>query len=221
MAALATAAVTVESAFLPEKHVATAVAFTFLLATWAVVWRKDDAFVRACGLDFGGVVIPGSFDVRGAVLAALRATAWAAAFAVVIFVPFFFGWRLWWKPHAAFHLAMSAQQVGNEVAGQLLLIALPEESFYRGYLQTRLDEALPWRVNVAGGRVGVGLLVTSVVFALGHVATVRDPTRLAVFFPSLIFGWLRSRTGGVGASIAFHASCNLFSAALGHGYGLY
>ena len=38
-------------------------------------------------------------------------------------------------------------------------------------------------------------------------------------FPSLVFGWLRARTEGVGASIAFHASCNLFSATLLQAYG--
>jgi len=42
-----------------------------------------------------------------------------------------------------------------------------------------------------------------------------------VFFPALLFGWLRSRTRGVGASIAFHALCNLLSEALGRGYGMY
>jgi membrane protease YdiL (CAAX protease family) len=55
---------------------------------------------------------------------------------------------------------------------------------------------------------------------LGHVATIHDPGRLAVFFPSLVFGWLRARTGGVGAAIAFHALCNLFSESLMRGYGL-
>jgi hypothetical protein len=68
--------------------------------------------------------------------------------------------------------------------------------------------------------VSPAILVTSAVFALGHVATIHDPGRLAVFFPSLVFGWLRARTGGVGAAIAFHALCNLFSESLMRGYGL-
>ena len=58
------------------------------------------------------------------------------------------------------------------------------------------------------------------VFALGHFATIREPTRLAVFFPSLLFGWLRARTGGVGAGIAFHTACNVFSELLRQGYRL-
>ena len=58
-------------------------------------------------------------------------------------------------------------------------------------------------------------------FALGHLATVHSPARLAVFFPSLLFGWLRARTRGIGASCLFHAMCNVFSEVLGKGYGLY
>ena len=57
------------------------------------------------------------------------------------------------------------------------------------------------------------------IFALGHVATVHLATRLAVFFPALLFGWLRARTGGVGASVALHALCNLFAAYLARSYG--
>ncbi len=53
------------------------------------------------------------------------------------------------------------------------------------------------------------------------MATLPYAARLAVFFPSLLFGWLRSRTGGIGASTVFHALCNTWSELLGVGYGLY
>ena len=65
------------------------------------------------------------------------------------------------------------------------------------------------------------LLVTSLIFALGHFATIRQPARLAVFFPSLLFGWLRYRTKGIGAGLAFHAACNVFSELLGKGFRIY
>ena len=57
-AALVTGAVTAASATLPDKYVATAVGFLFLGATWALVWRHDDARVRASGLAFGGAGHP-------------------------------------------------------------------------------------------------------------------------------------------------------------------
>jgi membrane protease YdiL (CAAX protease family) len=47
------------------------------------------------------------------------------------------------------------------------------------------------------------------------------PARLAVIFPSLVFGWLRARTGGIGASLTFHAMCNVLSEILGRAYGVY
>jgi membrane protease YdiL (CAAX protease family) len=35
--------------------------------------------------------------------------------------------------------------------------------------------------------------------------------RLAVFFPALVFGWMRARTGSILAGATFHALCNLFA----------
>ena len=125
-----------------------------------------------------------------------------------IAVPFFFVWRFWWDPKLSFSLGMRPAELGNEVLGQVLVIALPEEAFYRGYVQSRLDEAWAPRWNVLGATVGPGLVATAAIFALGHLATVQLPARLAVFFPALLFGWLRARTGGIGASVCFHATCN-------------
>ena len=146
---------------------------------------------------------------------------WALALAAITFVPFFFGWRTFWHAKGNFGLHVQAWEALNEVFGQLVIIALPEEAFYRGYLQSRLDEAFPQRIRVFGASVGPALIVSSVIFALGHFATIREPARLAVFFPSLVFGWLRARTGGIGAGVAFHASCNVFSELLGRGYRVY
>ena len=110
------------------------------------------------------------------------------------------------------------------------------ELFTAGQYNARLDEAMPgfgWRTDpttgermpirlrILGATVGPSLLVTSLIFALGHFATIREPARLAVFFPSLLFGWLRYRTKGVGAGIAFHATCNVFSELLGKGFRVY
>lgn len=97
----------------------------------------------------------------------------------------------------------------DRAAGQLIQTALPEEYFFRGYLQTRLEQVWPARWRVAGGGIGKALVVTSLLFALGHVIVDFRPLRLAVFFPSLLFGWLRSATGSIGAAVLFHACCNI------------
>lgn len=219
--AVVTGVVTAASAFLPDRYVATAVGFLFLGATWILVWRGDDARVERSGLALGGVVLPGPIDGRRLARSVGTSIAWALLFAAITFVPFFFGWRTFWHARGTFGLHVQAWDTLNEVFGQLVIIALPEEAFYRGYLQSRLDEALPGRVRVLGATVGPALIVSSVIFALGHFATIREPARLAVFFPSLVFGWLRARTKGIGASVAFHASCNLFSELLGKGYRVY
>lgn len=216
-----TVAVTLASGLLPDRYVATAVGFVFLGATWVLVWRRDDAVVERCGLALGGLVLPGRIDRPRLARSAGTAIVWALALAALTFGPFFLGWRVFWHPRTSFALHVTPWEVANEVFGQLVIIALPEEAFYRGYLQSRLDEVLPARVRVLGAQVGPALLVTSVIFALGHVATIREPARLAVFFPSLAFGWLRARTGGIGAGVAFHAACNVFSELLGKGYRVY
>lgn len=95
---------------------------------------------------------------------------------------------------------------------QLLLIAMPEELFYRGYLQTRLDSLVGRVRRIRGVDINIASIVlTSTLFALGHIATIPNPARLAVFFPSLLFGVLRRVSGGILAPLVFHACCNLLS----------
>lgn len=219
--AVVTGAVTLASMFAPEKLVATTVGFLFLAATWWLVWRKDDATVVRAGLALGGLVMPGRASAGAAAREAARAIGWALAFALMVFAPFWLGWRWWWAPKMQFALHVAPLEALNEAFGQIVVIALPEEAFYRGYLQSRLDDVWAPRLRVAGAAIGPGIVLASVVFAIGHVATIHAPARLAVFFPALLFGWLRARTGGIGAAVVFHAVCNLFSEALGRGYGIY
>lgn len=151
---LVTAVVTAGAAVLPDKYVATVVGFVFLGATWALVWRGDDARVEASGLALGGVVLPGKLDERRLLRSMAQAVGWALLCGVVTFVPFYFGWRHWWHPRGSFTLHLNTLDALNEVFGQIVIIALPEEAFYRGYLQTRLDEALPgfgWRTDPSTG----------------------------------------------------------------------
>jgi membrane protease YdiL (CAAX protease family) len=219
---LATAA----SWFLKESMVATAVGGIFLGATWLLVLRRRDIDVRAWGLALGGLLeVPSSKEdaSRGSWGGIARDTAvalgWALLLAALLFPPFVLGFARWWHVR---HLAwMAPTKPFDAVLGQLVVVALPEEAFFRGYLQTALDHAWRGRIRVLGADIGYGLLVASALFALGHIATVPHPARLAVFFPSLIFGWMRARTKGVGAGVAFHTACNLLSEGLARGAGLY
>ena len=91
------------------------------------------------------------------------------------------------------------------------MVAVPEELFFRGYLYSRLEQRWPSTRRFLGAPVGRTLLVTSALFALGHVLVDFNVQRLAVFFPALVFGWMRARTGSVAAGAVFHALCNLYS----------
>jgi membrane protease YdiL (CAAX protease family) len=106
------------------------------------------------------------------------------------------------------------------VLAQLLVVALPEEYFFRGYLQSRLEVVWPSRRRVFGASVGYALLLASVLFALGHVLVDFNGLRLAVFFPALVFGWMRQYSGSILASVLFHAACNLVSELLHKSFSL-
>ena len=100
----------------------------------------------------------------------------------------------------------------NMIWVHLLLVAVPEEIFYRGYLQTRLTGLFRRRWMVLGADMGPAVIVTSAVFAAGHLIAVPSPGRLAVFFPSLFFGWVRNRSGSVVPAAVLHCASNVLLA---------
>ncbi|MEE2645317.1 MAG: MrtP family glutamic-type intramembrane protease [Myxococcota bacterium] len=121
---------------------------------------------------------------------------------------------------APLHFERNLWWVLSTLLIQLCLIAYPEELFYRGYLQPALELRFGRRRKLWGADfnwAAVGL--TSLLFALAHFATIPSPGRLAVFFPSLLFGWLRARSGGILAPLLFHALCNLLLQLISPLYG--
>lgn len=215
-----TALVTVLSYTLPAAYQATGVGLAFLGVTYVLVLRHDDRAAAHYGLALGGLFEPAPLSTARLLRDTSTAVAWAFGCAAIIFPLFWLGWLGWWKPEASF--AWGAWRgIVEDLPGQVLVIALPEEAFYRGYLQTALDDAWPKRIRLLGAELGPSLVVTSALFALGHLATELDPNRLGVFFPALLFGYLRSRTRGIGAGVAFHALSNLFTAFLARSYGFH
>ncbi len=214
-----------------------------ILFMWMPVWA-----LRARGVDPDRypLAIP-AFDDLGAWR---RAAGIAGALALAISVPYLPIYHLWqtlWFPElldlgcearipgscaearraAAFApswpfddtlvaLGWLLQLVGYH----LFFVAIPEELFYRGYMQSRLDEVWPPRWKLFGAVVGPGWLVTCAIFAAGHSLVVFQWWHFAIFFPSLVFGWLRARTGGVMAGAFFHAWANVLVALLDRIYGV-
>lgn len=221
VALVTTLVATALSYLLPEAHAATGVGLWFLLCVYGLLLHRGDAeTIRRFGLSLGGLFEPEPLSPAKLLRSAVGALAWGLGLALLIFPGFWLGYWYWYRPSGAF-VPASAPGLSDEVLGQLLGVAFPEEVFFRGYLQSALDRAWPPERRVFGAPLGLGLLVSSALFAAGHFLTEPFPGRLAVFFPSLVFGFLRARRGGVGAAIVFHALCNLFASYLGRSYGLF
>lgn len=96
---------------------------------------------------------------------------------------------------------------------QLLLVALPEEVFFRGYLQQKL------------GNTVKGVIAVSLLFALAHFVTLClggghglsvCSQAVLTFFPSLVMGYLYMSTGTLWASIIFHFLANIVHISAGY-----
>ncbi|MCL4243780.1 MAG: CPBP family intramembrane metalloprotease [Candidatus Dadabacteria bacterium] len=95
---------------------------------------------------------------------------------------------------------------------QLLLVALPEEVFFRGYLQHKFGNSIK------------SVVIVSALFALGHFVTLClggnhshgvCVQAILTFFPSLVMGYLYLATGTLWASIIFHFLANVVHIAVG------
>lgn len=91
---------------------------------------------------------------------------------------------------------------------QVVDVALPEEFFFRGYLQTNLNRAWERPFAFLGARWGWALPVSALVFALCHLFY-GDVTQLKVIFFGLFAGWLRERTDSIAAPVLYHAAGNI------------
>lgn len=158
-------------------------------------------------------VDPASFGITWKHLG--KGLLWAGLFILISFPPYIWGFK-WWFARESFHFALPST-FWQEVVGNVFLVALPEEAFYRGYMQTRLDKVFTGRVKILGAEVGWSVIVTAALFSLGHLVTFRFD-RLGTFFPGIVFGWIRAKTGSIGGGVAFHASCNIWAQILKYGY---
>jgi uncharacterized protein len=222
VAALVIGFTAVLSHTVPNDHGASAIGLVFLGATYGLCLRKgQDA--AAFGLALGGLFEDAPLAVGRLARDTFLALAFATLLSLAIFPAFYIGFRIWHGPRAPFSLTQAwAGLSGNSrfgaldlALGHLLAVALPEEAFFRGYLQSTLQKD---KGTLRGHAHAI--ILASLLFAIGHFLTIPHPARLAVFFPSLAFGALRSYTRGIGASVFFHTFCNLYSAALFAGFGL-
>ena len=132
------------------------------------------------------------------------------ALAAAITVPFAIGHHLWQTLLYARPFTLRApDDLLGSLASQILVVALPEELYFRGYLQGRLEVLWPARRRLFGVPFGAAILTASAVFALAHFVGEYRFDRLGPFFPALLFGLLRTRTSSILAPVLLHAYCNI------------
>jgi membrane protease YdiL (CAAX protease family) len=109
---------------------------------------------------------------------------------------------------------------GTLLAYHVFFVAIPEEFFYRGYFQTRLNEVFPRKFVLFGVSFGHGIWIAALFFAFGHSLVQFQWWHFFTFFPGLAFGLLRERTGVVIAGALFHAFCNVAVGLMDISYGI-
>lgn len=216
-----------------DEWVHLAVGALFLLTAMRLAQREPNGMERM-GIDLEGVLVPPQEEagsdpgflglrelagtLRGAMPTALRESLFALLLAIVIFPPFALGFSIYHGPGHPFTPSLPNDPVAFALA-QVLVVALPEEALFRGYFQTRLSDLFPKTHRLLGTDVSLLALVSqAALFALVHFVVDGNPERLAVFFPGLLFGWIRARRGGIGAAILFHALSNLYADVLVRGW---
>lgn len=183
------------------RHIHVAVALLFLFVPlWMIERRGEDVATHG-------------FHIHDA----WKGLALAALAGILLFPPFIVAWEWWWEPMRPFAVERLPGDFWSVTAAQFVVVALPEEALFRGYLQTRLERRFPSR-SVRGVPIGWAIPISSLLFAICHFSVIPVPGRLAVFFPSLVFGFLRHRTGSILAGVVFHGGCNVLGDTLYYGY---
>jgi hypothetical protein len=142
----------------------------------------------------------------------------AIAVCAVVFPPFILGFIYWHAPTVPFAW-LPDPDLAEYALTQVIVVGLPEEALFRGYVQGRLEDAWPERSAILWVPLGLrAWLLQALLFATLHFIVDYNPARLAVFFPALLFGWVRSLRKGIGAAVFVHAACNVLSDTLIRGF---
>lgn len=98
----------------------------------------------------------------------------------------------------------------EEVTVRMLVLWQPvvEEILFRGFIQGSLEKTGAGRTHLAG--VTTANVVTSLLFAFAHLFNQAPVWAMLVFFPSLIFGYFRSRHESIIAPVLLHIAYNGF-----------
>lgn len=110
-------------------------------------------------------------------------------------------------PHPGPHPHLAPGDLPLFLATHLVTVVLPEELFFRGYLQHALDPG--GGLGFLGIRWHRGIFLQAAAFGLLHVVSYGFvPGAMDRAVPGLVFGYLRERTGTIWSAAVFHLACN-------------
>ena len=192
-----------------------------LLFIYAPVWvsqfRKVDSYSYR-------LYVPGFSNTTAWIKASL--TVFYMNIAIWIwFVPLYwlyytYGMTVLWGIEAKSFIGAIPKELLLTILYQIFYVALPEEFFYRGYFQTRLNELYPRKWSLWGANIGMGAVYANLFFAFGHSIVQFQWWHFATFFPGMLFAWAREKNNGVLTGALFHACCNIGIICLDTAFGI-
>ena len=116
---------------------------------------------------------------------------------ILLFVPLFFGW----------FMGEISTQLISLIIWQLLVSGFGEEVFWRGYIQSRLNEDFGHKFEFMGVKFGWGLFITSFLFGFAHALSPFNPFTgsyginiwhgIYTFFAGILLGFIREKTNSI------------------------
>ncbi len=96
----------------------------------------------------------------------------------------------------------------TSIVQKLIFVGFLEEFFFRGYVQSRLNDVFGRPYQLAGVSIGLGLFISAVLFGLLHPLTALEglPWPWAVWTATggILFGFIREKSGSVLACAIAH-----------------
>jgi len=89
----------------------------------------------------------------------------------------------------------------------IIVVGFSEEFFYRGYLQPLIQKRY-FKKIIPQIKLDSGVLITSLLFGLGHFLTYFTIFSALTILPSIVFGILKNQTNNILASVLFHGISN-------------
>jgi membrane protease YdiL (CAAX protease family) len=140
----------------------------------------------------------------------LKLFLWVTVATLVFYPPLFFAYNMTFLHRTI--ASPTTQELMKAVTKGLIAIAvaaIPEEFFFRGYLQEHAFAAFDKKILKI---VSLKNLFTSLLFGLVHAIAFLDITRAATFFPSLLFGLFTEKSRGrIFYSVSYHVVSNILA----------